>query len=190
MHAAGGALLGAVAWRLSERLTDWVNLHTSPLPRLGLAGGAAAVLATYATDPFCELAVGAGALWPEIVCPLLFFAAGLAPMIAGVTLVAGLETMLAARRGGGGALEALRPIWRHLAAGAVLGAASAYAAVELARPIERLMVALAPDRVRASDWLAGRAAAVPRACMRCGAARCWSCPSQPERPRWIVRRAR
>lgn len=155
LHAAGGALLGGVAWRLSERLTDWVNLHTSPLARLGLAGGVAVVLATYATDPFCELAVGGGAVWPEIVCPLLFFAAGLAPMIAGVTLVAGLETMLAARRGGGGALEALRPIWRYLAAGAVLGAASAYATVDLALPIEHVMVALAPDRVRASEWLGG-----------------------------------
>ncbi len=153
LQAGGGALLGGVAWRLSERLTDWVNLHTSPLPRLGLAGTAAAVLATYATEPFCELAVGAGAVWPEVACPLLFFAAGVAPMIAGVTLVAGLETMLAARRGGGGALQALRPIWRHLAVGAALGAASGYAAVELARPIEGLMVALVPDRVRTSDWL-------------------------------------
>jgi hypothetical protein len=154
LHAAGGAALGGVAWRLSERLTDWVNLHTSPLPRLGLAGAAASVLATYATGPFCELAVGAGALWPEVVCPLLFFAAGLAPMVAVVTLVAGLETMLAARRGGGGAIEALRPIWRHLVVGAALAAGSAYAAVELVDPIERLMVALAPERVRGSDWLA------------------------------------
>ena len=154
LHAAGGALLGAVAWRLSERLTDWVNLHTSPLPSLGLAGAAAVVLATSATGPFCELGVGTDAIWPEIVCPLLFFAGGLAPMIAGVTLLAGLETMLAARRSGGGVVEALRPIWRYLAAGAVLAGGTAYAAVELPRQIEHAMVALAPDRVRASDWLA------------------------------------
>jgi hypothetical protein len=154
LHAGGGALLGAVAWRLNERLTDWVNLHTSSLPRLGLAGGAAAVLATYATEPFCELGVDSEVLWPQIACPLLFFVAGLAPMIAGVTLIAGLETMLAARRGSGGVLEALRPIWRHLFAGVVLGAASVYAAVELAAPIERLMVAAAPERLRSSEWLA------------------------------------
>ena len=154
LHAGGGALLGAVAWRLSERMTDWVNLHTSPLLRLGLPGAAAAVLAASATGPFCELAVGTGMLWPEAACALLFFAVGLAPMVAGVTLLAGLETMLAARRGGGGTVQALRPIWRHLAAGAVLGAASAYAAVELQPQIEHAMVALAPDRVRTSEWLA------------------------------------
>jgi TolB-like protein len=155
LHAGGGAVLGVVAWRLSERLTDWVNLHTSPLLRLGLAAVAAAVIATCATGPFCELGVGAGAIWPEVVCALLFVVAGLAPAIAGVTLIAGLETMLAARRGGGGMVEALRPIGRHLAAGLVLAVATAYAAVELPRHIERAMVALAPDRVRASDWLAG-----------------------------------
>src|SRR4030095_863631 len=154
LNAGGGALLGVVAWRLSERLTDWVNLHTSPLLRLGLAGAGAAVLAASASGPFCELGVGTRALWPEAACALLFFAAGLAPMVAGVTLVAGLETMLAARRGGGGALQALRPIWRHLGAGVLLGAASAYAAVELRPQIEHAMVALAPDRVRTSEWLA------------------------------------
>jgi len=155
LHAGGGAVLGVVAWRLSERLTDWVNLHTSPLLRLGLAGAAAAVTATYATGPFCELGVGTGAIWPEVVCALLFIVGGLAPMIAAVTLVAGLETMLAARRGGGGMVEALRPIGRHLATGLVLAVATAYAVAELPRHIERAMVALAPDGIRASDWLAG-----------------------------------
>jgi hypothetical protein len=153
LQAGGGAVLGAVAWRISERLTDWVNLHTLPLLRLGVAGIAAVILATFATDPFCELGVGTGLIWPEALCSVLFFVAALAPMIAGVTLVAGLETMLAARRGGGGVGAALKPIWRHLAAGLVLGAVTAYAAVELRSEIQRGLVSAAPDRVRASGWI-------------------------------------
>lgn len=153
LHAGAAAVLGAIAWRISERMTDWVNLHTSPVLRLGVSGVVGALLATWGTGAFCELGVGMGALWPEALCALLFLGAALPPTIAGVTLIAGLETMLAARRGGGGAVQALQPIWRYLATGLVLAIATAYVAVELPGHIERVLVGLAPQGLRTSGWV-------------------------------------
>lgn len=152
VHALGAALLGAAGWRLSERLTDFVNLHTAPMLRLALPGAAAVWLATEAVGVFTELAVGSGAWWPEAVAPLLLFAVGLVPLFAGITLLAGLETVLAARRGGGGAVDALRPIALYLVAAAFALAGIGYVGVTFPDSAARAAIALAPDRVRASGW--------------------------------------
>lgn len=152
LHAAGAGLLGAAAWRLSDRLADLVNLHTSPFVRLALSGSAAIWIATQALGVFTELAVGGGALWAEGIAVLLFVIAGAVPLLAGIVLVGGLETMLAARRGGGRVIEAIRPMAVHVLAAALALVATVYVATMFPAAPVHAAIALAPDRVRASGW--------------------------------------
>ena len=152
VHAVGGALLGVAAWRASDRLTDYVNLHTSPFLRLALPGAGATWIATEVAGVFTELAVGSGAWWAEAAAPLLFFAVGVAPLLAGIALLAGVETLLAARRGGGGAVQALRPIAMHMLVAVLALGAVGYVAVMLPDAPIRAAMALAPERARASGW--------------------------------------
>ena len=153
LAAAGAALLGGAGWTFSERLANAVNLHTSPFLRLALPGVPAVYLATEAAGAFSELGVGAGALWPEVLCPLLYLAVGLPPLLGGTALIAGIETVLAARRGGGGVGESLRPIARYLLLGAALCGATIYASLWLPHEVISWVVAAAPNRVRESGWL-------------------------------------
>ncbi len=155
VHAVGGALLGVAAWRASDRLTDYVNLHTSPLLRLALAGTGATWIATEVAGVFTELAVGSGAWWAEAAAPLLFFAAGVAPLLAGIALLAGIETLLAAWRGDGGAFRAVRPIAVHMLVAVLVLAAVGYVAVMLPAAPIRAAIALAPERARTSGWVQG-----------------------------------
>jgi hypothetical protein len=152
VHALGAGLLGAAGWRISERLTDYVNLHTSPLLRLALPGAGAIWLATEAIGVFSELSVGSGAWWPEALVPLLLLLVGLLPMAAGITLLAGLETMFAARRGGGGMFEALRPIALYIALAVAALAGIGYLVASFPDSAMRASIALAPDRARVSGW--------------------------------------
>jgi hypothetical protein len=152
VHAVGGALLGIAGWRASDRLTDYVNLHTSPIFRLALPGAGATWLATEVAGVFAEFAVGSGAWWGEAAAPLLFFAVGVAPLLAGIALLAGIETVLAAQRGGGGALQAVRPIAVHMLTAGLVLAAVGYVVVMLPDAPIRAAMALAPERARASGW--------------------------------------
>ena len=153
VHAVGGALLGVAAWRTSDRLTDYVNLHTSPLLRLTLPGVGAVWLATEVAGVFTEFSVGSGAWWAEAAAPLLFFAVGVVPLLAGIALLAGIETLLAAQRSGGGAFQALRPIAVHVLVAALALGAVGYVAVVWPVASIRAAMTLAPERARSSGWV-------------------------------------
>jgi hypothetical protein len=152
VHAVGGALLGVAGWRASERLTDYVNLHTSAFLRLALPGAGATWAATEVAGVFTELTAGGGAWWAEAAAPLLFFAVGVVPLLAGIALLAGFETLLAAQRGGGGALQAVRPIAVHMLAAVLALSGVGYVVVMVPDAPIRGAMALAPERVRASGW--------------------------------------
>jgi hypothetical protein len=153
VNAAGAALAALVVWRYGERLTDFVNLHTGPLLRLGLGGLAAIWLATQWTGLFGEFAVGTAAWWPNVATSLLFVVLTLPPALALVTLLTALETAFAARRGGGGVAEAVRPIGRHCLVATLVAALLGYVVVMQPLAPDRVALALAPDRARESGWI-------------------------------------
>lgn len=150
--AIGGGLLGMMAWRLSERLADAVNLNTRPVQRLSLAGAAAILLATFLAGAFGQLAVGTTAVWVPPAMVALFVLAGLPPLAAVLTLLAALETVLAARRGGANVLDSVRPLARSAAAAALAAGAIGYGLAEHSALALDIAAALAPERPRVSLW--------------------------------------
>lgn len=152
VNAAGAALAGLVAWRYGERLTDFVNLHTGPLLRLGLSGIAGIWLATRWTGLFGEFVVGTASWWLHVAAGGLFLVVALPPVLALVTLLTAMETAFAARRGGGGIVDAVRPIGRHCLAAVLALAAGAYVFVMLPGLPDRVAFAMAPEQPRASGW--------------------------------------
>jgi hypothetical protein len=153
LNAAGGALLGLIVWRYNERLTDFVNLHTVPLLRLGASGGIAMWLATQWTAVFGEFAAGTPMWWPHVAASLLFLAVALPPALALAAVLTALETALAARRGGSPVADAVRPVLPHLALGCLAAAGIGYVVVMLPDAPARVALALAPDAPRGSGWV-------------------------------------
>jgi hypothetical protein len=154
LNAAGAALLGLIAWRYSERLTDFVNLHTAPVLRLGASGGAGIWLATQWTSPFGEFAAGTAIWWPHLATSLLLLLLALPPALALVTVLTVLETALAARRGGSSVGDAVRPVLRHVALALLAAAGIGYVVATFPDAPTRIALALAPDAPRGSGWVA------------------------------------
>ncbi|HTS53906.1 MAG TPA: hypothetical protein VMH26_11580, partial [Burkholderiales bacterium] len=152
-QAAGAGLLGACGWFLSERLSYAANLNMSPFLRLTAPGLAAVLVSAVVVGPFTEFTVGSGALWADLAGIGLYVAAGVLPMVAGVSLLAFAEALLAARRGNAELATALRPILPHFAMGLLLAGVVVYSAIELHGKIQDLVLALVPERPRASGWL-------------------------------------
>jgi len=152
-QAAGAGVLGACAWFISERVSYAANLNTSPLLRLATGGVAAVCVAVVVVSPFTEFTAGSGALWIDGVGVALYLAAGILPMVAGVSLVAVGEALLAAQRGNAELKVALRPILRHAGIGALLCGAVVYSAMELRSQVRDIVLALVPERSRASGWV-------------------------------------
>jgi hypothetical protein len=153
LHAVAGGVLGACGWFFSERVSERANLNTSPFLRLAFSGLAAVVVAAWVAGPFAELTTGAQAWWLEAAGVLLYVAAGILPLIAGLALLAGLETMLAAQRGGASAIDALRPILPQFAFGVLLLAAVIGSALYLRSQLRDLVVQLTPEVLRTSGWI-------------------------------------
>jgi hypothetical protein len=153
MQAAGAGLLGACGWFFSERMSYAANLNTSPFLRLTLPGAAAVFVAAVVVSPFTEFTAGSAALWTDPVGVGLYVAAGAMPMVAGVSLVAFGEALLAARRGNAELKTALRPILPRAAIAVLLSGVVAYSAIELRSQIRDAVLALVPERPRASGWL-------------------------------------
>ena len=153
MQAAGAGVLGACAWFISERVSYAANLNTSPFLRLAMAGVAAICVAAEVVSPFTEFTAGSGALWTYPAVVGLYVAAGILPTVAGVSLVAVGEALLAAQRGNVELKAALRPILRHAGIGVLLGGAVLYSAMELRSQVRDIVLALVPERSRASGWV-------------------------------------
>jgi hypothetical protein len=153
MQAAGAGVLGVCAWLVSERVSHAANLNTSPFLRLALAGVAAICIAATVVAPFTEFTAGSGVLWIYPAAVGLYVAAGFLPMVAGVSLVAVGEALLAAQRGNVELKAALRPILRYAAIGILTGGVVAYGVLELRTQIRDVVLALVPERSRASGWV-------------------------------------
>src|SRR5262249_34220220 len=125
LHAAGGAILGALGWMFSERIAYAANLNTKPLLRLGIAGMLACYAAAWVASPYIEFTAGAQSLVSPVMAVLLFVAAGILPLSAAIALLAFLEALFAAQRGGSELRSALAPVFAHAVLGLVLGAVSA-----------------------------------------------------------------
>jgi hypothetical protein len=156
--AIGAALLGLVAWPVSERLADHVNLNTRPLKRLALGCAAGVLVATLLAGSFGEFAIGTPVAWVEPAMVALYVAAGLPAALAVLALVAALETMAAARRGGAPVLDSVRPLVRPAVGAALLAGAIGYGLAEHRDLARQSLAALAPDMPRASAWGAGQQA--------------------------------
>jgi hypothetical protein len=152
LNGAGAAALGLLTWRYSERLTDFVNLHTAPVLRLSVSGAVAMWLATHWSAAFSELAAGTAKWWLDAAVSTAFFLCALPAALALVTLLTLIETAFAARRGGAAVMDATRPILRHVLISIVAAGALGYVAVMLPRAPEQLALQLAPDERRASGW--------------------------------------
>ena len=152
-QAAGAGVLGACAWFISERVSYAANLNTSPFLRLAIAGVAAVCIAAVVVSPFAEFTAGSGALWIDGIGVALYVAAGILPIVAGVSLVAVGEALLAAQRGNAELKAALRPILRHAGIGVLLGGAVLYSAMELRSQVRDIVLTLVPERSRASGWV-------------------------------------
>ena len=153
LHAAGAGFVGACAWFLSERVSHAVNLNTSPFFRLALSAAAATGIAALMVGPYIEFATASTAPWAEPAAILFYVAAGVMPMVAVVSLLAFGEALLAARRGDADLKSALRPILSAAVVGALVGGVAAYGAIEVRSQIREGMLALLPERPRASGWL-------------------------------------
>jgi hypothetical protein len=158
LHAVGAGLLGALGWKVSERIAHTTNLNTSPFLRLALPGAVAVYLAAQLVSPFTEFTAGSAALWTDLASIGLYLAGGALPLIAGVALMGSAEALLAARRGDVDLKTALQPILPHLALGVILGGVAGYTAMELQSEVRTLALELVPERVRSSGWLERREA--------------------------------
>jgi hypothetical protein len=153
LNGAGAAGLGLLAWRYSERLTDFVNLHTAPVLRLGVSGGVAMWLATRWSGVFSELAAGTAKWWLDAAVSIAFFLCAMPAVLALVTLLTLIETAFAARRGGAAVMDATRPILRHALISIAAAGALAYLVVMLPHAPEQLALQLVPDERRTSGWV-------------------------------------
>ncbi len=153
MHAAGAGVLGTCGWFMSERVSHATNLNTSPFLRLALAGAAAICVAAAVVAPFTEFTAGSGILWIYPAAVSLYVVAGILPMVTGVSLVAVGEALLAAQRGNAELKIALRPILRYAAIGMLAGGVVVYGVLELRGHIRDIVLALVPERSRASGWV-------------------------------------
>jgi hypothetical protein len=154
MAAAGAGLLGACGWFVSERVSYAANLNTSPFLRLTLPGVAAVWVAAEVVSPFTEFTAGSAPLWTHAAAVGLYVAAGILPMVAGVSLVAVGEALFAAQRGNAElSRTTLRPLLRYAGVGVLLGGVVVYSAIELRANIRDVVLAVAPERGRASGWL-------------------------------------
>jgi hypothetical protein len=153
MQAAGAGFLGGCGWFMSERVSHAANLNTSPFLRLALAGAAGICVAAAVVAPFTEFTAGSGVLWTYPAAVGLYVAAGILPMAAGVSLVAVGEALFAAQRGNVELKTALRPILRQAAIGLLAGGVVVYGVLELRAHIRDVVLALVPERARASGWV-------------------------------------
>ncbi len=153
MQAAGAAVLGACGWFMSERVSHAANLNTSPFLRLAIAGAAAICVAAAVVAPFTEFTAGSSVLWIYPAAVGLYVAAGILPMVTGVSLVAVGEALLAAQRGNVELRTALRPILRQAAIGILAGGVVVYGVLELRSHVRDIVLALVPERSRASGWI-------------------------------------
>jgi hypothetical protein len=153
VQATGAAVLGAWGWLFSERMAHTANLNTLPFLRLALAGGAAVGIAAVVVSPFTEFTAGSGSLWTDAAGAALYVVAGLLPLVAGLSLVAFAEALLAARRGNTELKTALRPILPHFGMGLLLVGLIVYSAMELRSVIRDGVVWVVPEHTRASGWL-------------------------------------
>src|SRR5262245_27540955 len=153
IHAAAAGFVGACTWLLSERVSHAANLNTSPFFRLALSAAAATGVAAAMVGPYIEFATASRAPWGEPAAALFYAAAGVMPMVAVVSLLAFGEALLAARRGNADLRSALRPIRSAAVIGTLLGSVTAYATIELRGQIRDALLALVPERPRASGWL-------------------------------------
>jgi len=150
--AIGAGLLGVVAWLYSERLSSRVRLDTVPLLRIGIPGVIAIYLAVRFAGPFDEFTTGSGSFVMAGTAVLFCFAVGLLPLIAGISLLTGIEGVLVAARYKGTARAALRPVAVELVIGAGLAVIVAYAAVFQRTPIDIAVVSITPADLRSSNW--------------------------------------
>jgi hypothetical protein len=153
MQAAGAGVLGVCAWLVSERVSHAANLNTSPFLRLALAGVAAICIAATVVAPFTEFTAGSGVLWIYPAAVGLYVAAGFLTMVAGVSLVAVGEALLAAQRGNVELKAVLGPILRYATIGMLAGGVAAYGVLQLRTQIRDVVLALVPERSRASGWV-------------------------------------
>jgi hypothetical protein len=153
MQAAGAGVLGACGWFMSERVSHAANLNTSPFLRLAVAGTTAICIAASVVAPFTEFTAGSGVLWIYPAAVGLYVAAGILPMLTGVSLIAVGEALLAAQRGKVELGAALGPILRHAVIGVLAGGAVVYSVVELRSHVRDIVLSLVPERSRASGWV-------------------------------------
>lgn len=158
LDAAGGLLLGGLAWTFSERVAEAANLHTRPALRLGLAGLIGIYAGAWVAAPCTEFVAGTHNPLHYAVAVVLYAAAGILPLVATLALLSVLETLLAAQRGGSSLGSALRSAGAHAALGLILGAVSGYTGLELREEVHAAVIKFSGDNARASGWLERRRA--------------------------------
>jgi len=150
--AIGTALLGAVSWLYSERLSSRVRLDTTPVLRIAIPGVIAIGLAVRFAGPVDEFTTGSGSFVMAGTAVLFCFAVGLLPLIAGISLLTGIETALVAARYRRTARAALQPVALELLVGVGLAVTIVYAAVFQQTAIDIAVVSITPADLRTSNW--------------------------------------
>jgi hypothetical protein len=156
LDAAGGLLLGGLAWTFSERVAEAANLHTRPALRLSLAGLIGTYAGVWVAAPCTEFVAGTHDVLHHAVAVVLYAAAGILPLVATLALLSVLETLLAAQRGGSSLGSALRSAGGHAALGLILGAVSGYTGLELREEVHAAVIKFSGDNARESGWLERR----------------------------------